>query len=100
MVSQVHTATAVIALMTLGNAFNSLPNIVYWAVVIDSVPAARVGAMSGTMHFIASIAAVLAPTLTGHLSVAFGYPAMFLAAAMVTLTAMIAMTLVRPGQAA
>jgi len=98
LVSQVHTAAAVIALMTLGNAFNSLPNVVYWAVVIDSVPAARVGAMSGTMHFVASMAAVLAPTLTGYLSVAFGYSSMFLAAAAVTCVAMVAMLLVKPGQ--
>jgi ACS family hexuronate transporter-like MFS transporter len=98
LVSQVHTATAVIALMTLGNAFNSLPNVVYWTVVIDSVPAARVGAMSGTMHFVASLAAVLAPTLTGYLSVAFGYSSMFLAAAAVTGIAMAAMLLVKPGR--
>ena len=98
LVSQVHTAAAVIALMTLANAFNSLPNVVYWAVVIDSVPAARVGTMSGTMHFVASQAAVLAPTLTGYLSVAFGYSSMFLAAAAVTGIAMVSMLLVKPGQ--
>jgi sugar phosphate permease len=96
-VSQAHSAAAVIALMTLANAFNSLPNVVYWAVVIDSVPAARVGAMSGTMHFVASQAAVLAPTLTGYLSVAFGYSSMFLAAAAVTGIAMVSMLLVKPG---
>jgi sugar phosphate permease len=98
LVSQAHSATAVIALMTLGNAFNSLPNIVYWAVVIDSVPAHRVGAMSGTMHFFAAMASVLAPTLTGVLSVRFGYSSMFLAAAGVTTVAMLAMLLVRPGK--
>jgi MFS transporter, ACS family, hexuronate transporter len=100
LVSQVHTAVAVIALMTLGNAFNSLPNVVYWTVVIDSVPAARVGAMSGTMHFVASLSAVIAPTLTGYLSVAFGYSSMFLAAAAVTGVAMVAMLLVKPGPGA
>jgi MFS transporter, ACS family, hexuronate transporter len=98
LVSQVHTAVAVIALMTLANAFNSLPNVVYWTVVVDSVPPARVGAMSGTMHFVASFAAILAPTLTGYLSVAYGYSSMFLAAAAVTAVAMVAMLLVKPGQ--
>jgi MFS transporter, ACS family, hexuronate transporter len=98
LVSQVHTAVAVIGLMTLANAFNSLPNVVYWTVVVDSVPAARVGAMSGTMHFIASLAAILAPTLTGYLSVAYGYSSMFLAAAAVTAVAMVAMLLVKPGR--
>lgn len=98
LVSQLHSAPAVIALLTLGNAFNSLPNVVYWTVVIDSVPAARVGVMSGTMHFIASMAAVIAPTLTGYLAVAYGYPSMFLAAAAVTCVAMVAMLLVKPGR--
>jgi ACS family hexuronate transporter-like MFS transporter len=54
--------------------------------------------MSGTMHFVASQAAVLAPTLTGYLSVAFGYSSMFLAAAAVTGIAMVSMLLVKPGQ--
>jgi MFS transporter, ACS family, aldohexuronate transporter len=100
LVSQAHTAWAVIALMTLFNAFNSLPNVVYWTVVIDSVPAARVGVMSGTMHFVASLAAVLAPTLSGYLSAAFGYSSIFLAAAAVTGVAMVAMLLVKPGPGA
>jgi MFS transporter, ACS family, hexuronate transporter len=100
LVSQVHTAAAAIALITLGNAFNSLPNVVYWTVVIDSVPAARVGVMSGTMHFIASLAAVIAPTLTGYLSSAFGYSSIFLAAAAVTGVAMVAMLQVKPGPGA
>ncbi len=97
LVSQVHTAVAAIALITLGNAFNSLPNVVYWTVVIDSVPAARVGVMSGTMHFVASLSAVIAPTLTGYLSSAFGYSSIFLAAAAVTSVAMVAMLQVKPG---
>jgi len=97
LVSHAHSAAAVIALMTLANASNSLPNVVYWTVVIDSVPASRVGAISGSMHFVASISSVLAPTLTGYLAVAFGYSSMFLAAAAVTGIAMIAMLMVKPG---
>lgn len=97
LVSQVHTAAAALALITLGNAFNSLPNVVYWTVVIDSVPAGRVGVMSGTMHFVASLSAVIAPTLTGYLSSAFGYSSIFLAAAAVTCVAMVAMLQVKPG---
>jgi ACS family hexuronate transporter-like MFS transporter len=97
LVSQAHSAAAVIALMTLANASNSLPNVVYWTVVIDSVPASRVGAISGSMHCVASVSSVLAPTLTGYLAVAFGYSSMFLAAAAVTGIAMIAMLMVKPG---
>jgi ACS family hexuronate transporter-like MFS transporter len=97
LLSQAHSTVTVIALMTLANASNSLPNVVYWAVIIDSVPASRVGAISGSMHFIASFAAVIAPTLTGYLASAFGYSSMFLAAAAVTAVAMVAMALVKPG---
>jgi len=97
--SQVHTVTAVIALITLGNAMNFLPNSVYWAVVIDSVPASHVGAISGAMHFVVSSAAVLAPTLTGYLAVAFGYSSMFLAAAAMTFVGMAAMLFAKPGGA-
>ena len=38
LVSQAHGASAVIALMTLANAFNSLPNVVYWTVAITEGP--------------------------------------------------------------
>lgn len=96
MVSQVHTVWAVIALMTLGNALNALPNSVYWAVVIDTAPS-RVGTFSGIMHFIANIAAVLAPTLTGILSARYGYSSMFIATAVATAIGVIAMSQVRPG---
>jgi sugar phosphate permease len=97
--SQAHSAAAVIGLMTVANAFNSLPNVVYWTVVIDSVPPTRVGVISGSMHFVASIASVLAPTLTGYLAVGFGYSSMFIAAAAVTGIAMLAMLMVKPGLA-
>jgi MFS transporter, ACS family, hexuronate transporter len=96
MVSQVHTVWAVIALMTLGNALNALPNSVYWAVVIDTAPT-RVGTFSGIMHFIANIAAVLAPTLTGILSARYGYSSMFIATAVATAIGVFAMLQVRPG---
>jgi MFS transporter, ACS family, hexuronate transporter len=99
LVSQVHTAAAVIALITLGEAINALPNSLYWAIVIDSVPASRVGAFSGRMHFFGSSAMVLAPTLTGYLTLMFGYSSMFLAAAAVTTVGMVAMLFVKPGGA-
>ena len=66
LVSQAQSVFAVIALMTLANALNALPNSVYWAVVIDTAPASRVGTFSGLMHFFANIASILAPTLTGY----------------------------------
>ncbi|PLQ00262.1 MFS transporter [Cupriavidus pauculus] len=98
LVSQVHTVGAVIALMTLGNALNALPNSVYWAVVIDTAPSpSRVGTFSGIMHFLANIAAVLAPTLAGILSARYGYSSMFVATAVATALGVFAMLQVRPG---
>jgi MFS transporter, ACS family, hexuronate transporter len=96
-VSQAQSVVAVIALMTLGNALNALPNSMYWAIVIDTAPANRVGTFSGLMHFIANIASVLAPTLTGYLTARHGYSAMFVAAAVATAIGMCAMLQVRPG---
>ena len=98
-IPHVHTVAPVLAMMAIGNAINSLPNAVYWAVVIDSVPASRVGAFSGAMHFAASAATVLAPTLAGYLAATFGYPSIFLVAAIVTTIGALAMLFVRPGAA-
>lgn len=95
-VSQAESVWAVIALMTLGNALNALPNSVYWAVVIDTAPE-RVGTFSGIMHFIANIAAVLAPTLAGILSAKYGYSSMFVATAVATAVGVFAMLQVKPG---
>src|SRR5690349_19739797 len=57
-VSKATSAGVVIALMTLGNTLNALPNTVYWTVVIDTAPRHRLGAWSGFMHFFANIASV------------------------------------------
>lgn len=97
LVSQAHSVFGVIALMTLANAFNALPNSVYWAVVIDSSPTNRIGTYSGLTHFIANTASFIAPMLTGYLTASYGYSAMFSAAAVATGVGMAAMLLVRPG---
>lgn len=97
MVSQAQTVWGVIALMTLANALNALPNSVYWAVVIDTAPSNRVGAYSGMTHFIANTASFIAPMLTGYLTVRYGYSSMFVAAAVATALGMSAMLMVRPG---
>jgi sugar phosphate permease len=87
----------VIALMTLANTLNTLPNAVYWTVVIDTSPTSRVGGYSGITHFIANISSVVAPTLTGYLVNGNGYNSMFVAAGAVTLAGTLAMLLVKPG---
>lgn len=96
-VNLVESAAAVIAIITLGNALNMAAPTVYWAVVIDTAPKNKVGTFSGMMHFLSSIGAVLAPTLTGYLVSQYGYNAMFTAAAVATGVGMFAMLMVRPG---
>lgn len=96
-VNLVHSAAAVIALISIGNALNAFANTVYWTVVIDSTPRAKIGTFSGMMHFLANIGAVLAPTLTGYLVSQSGYNAMFTAAAVASCVGMVAMLMVRPG---
>lgn len=88
---------AVIALMTVGNALNSLPNSVFWSVIIDTAPS-RAGTFGGFTHFIANIAAVIAPDLAGLLAQKLGYGSIFYGAVGATVVGMVAMCFIRPGQ--
>lgn len=97
-VSQSTSVWTVLLLIALANAMNSLANSVYWAVVIDTAPRSRTGTFSGITHAIANSAAIIAPTLTGFLTMEYGYSAMFIAAAVATGVGVVAMLLVRPGQ--
>ena len=92
----VNGPVAVLALMTLGNALNSLPNSVFWSVIIDTAPS-RAGTFGGFTHFIANIAAVLAPVLAGILAQRYGYGSIFYGAVGATVLGMSAMIFVRPG---
>lgn len=91
------SVVGVMALMTIGNAFNSLPNTVYWSVIIDTEPS-KAGTFGGITHFITNTATIIAPTLTGFLVVMYGYSSMFTAAAVAGLVGMIAMAFVKPGK--
>ena len=92
------SAAGVIALMTVANALNTLPNAVYWTVVIDTSPRSRTGTNSGIMHLFAASASIIAPTLTGYLVNAYGYNSMFVAASGVMAIGMLSMLMVRPGE--
>ena len=92
-----NTIVGVMVLMCIGNAFNSLPNSVYWSVIIDTEPS-RAGTFGGITHFITNTATIIAPILTGFLVVSFGYTSMFVAAAIASGAGMIAMLFVKPGQ--
>jgi ACS family hexuronate transporter-like MFS transporter len=97
-IPQAGSAAGVIALMTVANALNTLPNAVYWTVVIDTSPRSRTGTNSGIMHLFAASASIIAPTLTGYLVNAYGYNSMFVAASGVMAIGMLSMLMVRPGE--
>lgn len=88
---------SVLILMSLGNALAFLPSSLNWAIIVDTAPS-QAGTYSGVMHFIANIATILAPTLTGYLVVSYGYPSAFIAATIAAATGMVAMFFVKPGQ--
>ncbi|WP_068674942.1 MFS transporter [Oceanobacillus sp. Castelsardo] len=92
-----NTVLGVMILMCIGNAFNSLPNSVYWSVIIDTEPS-RAGTFGGITHFITNTATIIAPILTGFLVVSFGYSSMFVAASIAAAVGMLAMVFVKPGQ--
>lgn len=96
LIPAVHSAGGVLLLMAIGNALNSLPNAVYWIVVIDTAPT-RAGTFGGISHFITNIATIVAPTLTGFLVAQQGYNSMFIATAVATAVGMVSMVFVRPG---
>jgi sugar phosphate permease len=97
LIPTVHSVGSVLTLMAVGNAFNFLPNSVYWTVVIDTEPS-KAGSFGGVTHFITNIATVVAPTLTGFLVSSHGYTAMFIAAATASVIGMLAMLFVKPGK--
>ncbi|MGF9967111.1 MFS transporter [Bacillus rhizoplanae] len=97
LIPTVKSPAMVLTLMCIGNAFNYLPNSIYWTVVLDTEPN-KAGTFGGVTHFIANLATIIAPTLTGSLVVKYGYQAMFIAAAIAVIIGMIAMVFVKPGK--
>jgi predicted MFS family arabinose efflux permease len=97
MIPMADSIVTVLVLMAVGNAFNFLPNSVYWSVIIDTEPN-RAGTFGGVTHFFTNIATIVAPTLTGVLVDRYGYTSMFIAAVVAVIIGMVAMILVKPGQ--
>ncbi|MEN1967927.1 MFS transporter [Lentibacillus sp. N15] len=92
-----NSIVVVMLLMMIGNAFNSLPNTVYWSVIIDTAPT-RAGTYGGITHFFVNTATIIAPTITGFLVAYYGYSSMFVSAVVAVLIGMVAMIFVKPGQ--
>ena len=63
----VKTLYPAVALVALAVFFLYLTGAIYWAIIQDTVPAARVGGVSGFMHFLANTSGIIGPTLTGFL---------------------------------
>lgn len=57
----------VVALMAVSVFFMYLTASTYWAIILDTVPEARVGGVSGFVHLIANLAGIVAPSVTGFL---------------------------------
>ncbi|OZC55895.1 MFS transporter [Rhodococcus sp. 06-621-2] len=88
---------AILIVMAVGNAINSLANAVFWTVPIDTVPE-RSATFAGITHFFANAATIIAPTLTGFLVASYGFDSMFVATAVATAIGMVSMLFVRPGR--
>ena len=63
----VTTLYPAVILVALAVFFLYLTGAIYWAIIQDTVPAARVGGVSGFMHFLANTSGIIGPTLTGFL---------------------------------
>ncbi|MCG9494215.1 MFS transporter [Acinetobacter pittii] len=96
MIPHVNSATAIIALIALGNACNAMVNNVYYSVIIDVSPNANVGSFSGFTLAIANLAAIIAPILSGWLAQYYSYNAIFYVTAGIALFSMCCMLLIQP----
>jgi ACS family hexuronate transporter-like MFS transporter len=63
----VASVAGVVALMAVSVFFMYLTASTYWAIILDTVEAKRVGGVGGFVHMIANCAGIVAPTTTGYL---------------------------------
>jgi MFS transporter, ACS family, hexuronate transporter len=68
----VSTVEAAVALMAVSVFFMYLTGNTYWAIILDTVPQARVGGVGGFVHLIANLAGIVAPSITGFMVQATG----------------------------
>jgi ACS family hexuronate transporter-like MFS transporter len=68
----VASATGAVTLMAVSVFFMYLTGNTYWAVILDTVDEARVGAVSGFVHFVANCGGIVAPLVTGFIVQATG----------------------------
>ncbi|WP_284677022.1 MFS transporter [Leclercia adecarboxylata] len=80
----VHNLYGAIGLMSVGMFAMYVTTSCYWAIVQDTVKGNNVGAVSGFIHFLANLAGVFAPMLTGFIVQGTGqyYSAFYLVGAL------------------
>ncbi|MDR5759063.1 MFS transporter [Caballeronia sp. LZ035] len=64
---RVQTTQGAVALMSVTIFFLYVTGSVYWAVIQDTVRRERVGSVSGFVHFLANLAGVIGPAVTGFI---------------------------------
>ncbi len=69
MITSTYSAVALMSL-SIFILYFSAPQ--YWALIADNVPSSRLGGVSGFVHFIANLAGIFAPIVTGALVSALG----------------------------
>jgi ACS family hexuronate transporter-like MFS transporter len=86
----VDTVFAAVGLMSVSVFFMYLTGNTYWAIILDTVQANRVGGVSGFVHFIANCGGIVAPLVTGFIVQATGsfYAAFLLTGAIAVLGAL------------
>ena len=78
-VSQVNGLVPAVALMAVASLFAFMTPQACWSLLQDIVPAKRIGATGGFVHFLANIAGILSPSITGFLvQYGMGYSAAFI----------------------
>lgn len=68
----VESLSAAVTLMAVSVFFMYLTGNTYWAVILDTVDEARVGGVSGFVHFVANCGGIIAPLVTGYIVQATG----------------------------
>lgn len=63
----VETAVSAVALMAAAIFFLYITAALYWAIISDNVPSARVGGVGGFVHLLANISGIIAPSVTGFI---------------------------------
>lgn len=56
-----------VVLVAMAVFFLYMTGAIYWAIIQDTIPAGRVGGVSGFMHFLANTSGIIGPTVTGFI---------------------------------